>query len=155
MEEYIVYIVLGVVLIVATIVNRLCDEVFPIIWIVGGIIGLVCGKLEIGMVSLKESMVTLISLYIITWLAIFIVKGLANMLGGATIKGYWMCSVFLGRYVAVAIALFFIYIVIKGKTIKRDEIDEYLLSPRTIPVIHIIGITVLITIVIIKFFNII
>lgn len=150
MEEYIVYIALAIVLIIAIVVNRLCDEVFPIIWIIGGIIGLVCGKMNIGIISLRESIISLCSIFCITMILVFTKNKFIRRIGGAIIKGYWMCSVFIGRYIIFAILLFLIYYFVKLKTIKRAEKDKYLLVPLTIPMVHIMALTVAIAIIIMK-----
>lgn len=155
MQEYIVYITLAVVLIIAIIVNRLCDEIFPIIWRIGGIIGIICGAQGVGMVSIKESILSLICIFIFTFIMLNIFIKLRNGIGGGIIKGFWMCSIFIGRYVILTIILFTIYIVIRGKTMKRDEIDKYLLSPYREQVVHIMALCVAITVVIMKLFSVV
>ena len=112
-------VALFLILIVAIVCQAMKDEVNPIVWLVGGIVGFAVKFVDAGMCSWKEGLITLAIMVVV-----MIVAGIINVIGGGTLKGIWMTSIYLGRYSVVMIVVFFILCAIVGLVKKSSAKNE-------------------------------
>ena len=107
-------IAVAVILLIALIVERNKYVINPIIWILGGAIGIAIKYIYDTKISLLEGFATLA----ITFVIILIVASrFGGAVGGGILKGILMCSFYLGRGTVVFIPLLFLmlFLVLKWK----------------------------------------
>lgn len=137
------FIVLGVILLISTFLEKVFFEINPFLWIIGGIIALVFGVLGIGLVSWLEAVICCVIALILTLFSV----NIKRYVGGGVLKGLMMCTLFLGRYVLITYVLFFlvgfIFATIR-KCIKKDDIPGDSLVSAMPLVTACVAVTVLI-----------
>lgn len=114
------FVILGIILLISIFLERIFFDINPCLWIVGGIIGVVFGILDIGIVSWLEAIICLILAFILIF---FILKQFRHM-GGGVKKGLLMCAVFLGRYTFIAYVLFLLILFIGANISERVKKDK-------------------------------
>ncbi len=99
--EVLELVILGVVLLVSILVEKIFFVIHPMLWRVGGIVALIFSILGIGIVSWQEAVIC----FVISFILMLIAKPLRYM-GGGGVKGLLMCALYLGRYVFVTYVIF-------------------------------------------------
>lgn len=118
------FIILGVILLISIFLEKVFFEINSYLWIVGGIIALVFGVLEIGPISWLEAVICfVVSYFVIIFIRAFIVD-ILRFMGGGLLKGLMMCALFLGRYVLITYLLFFLLLFIMEKIREYRKKDE-------------------------------
>lgn len=95
------FIILGILLLIAILQERISLQINPYLWIIGGIIALVFGIMGIGVVSLLESVIC----FGVAFGLMLLVYPL-RAIGGGVLKILMMCAFFFGRYVLITYVLF-------------------------------------------------
>lgn len=117
-----IYVILAGILVISIIIENIFFDINPTLWFVGGLMALICGMFEIGIVSCTES---LIAFGISIVFSVLLYSKLSKMMGGGIIKGFWMCAIFLGRYTIILVVTYFIVMYIAKKLfycMKKDII---------------------------------
>ena len=101
-----IYIEIGIlcmVLSVATVEEKLKEEINAYTWIGGGIVDLVYHFWGKGICVMRESLIAFAITVIVGFIAFAIVSG---VIGGGILKGIMMCSIYLGRWISLAVVMF-------------------------------------------------
>ncbi|MBD5135213.1 MAG: hypothetical protein HDT39_04525 [Lachnospiraceae bacterium] len=72
-------------------------NIHPYIWVVGGILGLVCNVMGLGIVSWLEGVIAGVVLLLMV-IIIILSDALSRCVGGGTLKGFFTIGMLLGRY---------------------------------------------------------
>ena len=95
-------IVLIIVLLAATICEKITEEISVWIWVFGGVVGSVLNYLGYGGVSLKVGILTSVGIYL---LGLVFSASLRNAIGGGLIKGFSMCGVYFGVFTIITMII--------------------------------------------------
>lgn len=113
------FIILGVILLISIFLEKVFFEINPFLWIVGGIIALVFAVLGLGPVSWLEVVVCFVVVF-----GLALIVDTSRFMGGGVLKGLMMCALFLGRYVLITYALFFLVGFAIAEIRQRRKKDE-------------------------------
>lgn len=135
-------LVLGVILIISSIMERIFMEINPWIWRVGGVVGIIFNMLDMGVVSILEGILGAIIFFIL----IFVAK-LNYGIGGGVLKGMIMCAIYLGRYFVITFVISVVLLFVMSK-IREHRMKDELPGQSLVMAMPIVIVSVAITILI-------
>ena len=94
-------------------------NIYPYIWVVGGILGLVCNVMGLGIVSWLDGVITGVILLLIV---IIFFGVLSRYIGGGTLKGFFTIGILLGLYSLLTVINFIVVYMICNILLKKGFI---------------------------------
>lgn len=114
-----IFLFLLFIISIATIYEIRTYNIHPYIWVVGGILGLVCNIMGLGIVSWLEGVIAGVILLL---MVIILLDALSRYIGGGILKGFFTIGMLLGRYSFLTVINFIVIYLICNILLKKGFI---------------------------------